>query len=205
MTVTAHSGAFDTPDNTIENINKVLEEKCQILELDVTFRKDGTPVMIHKADPDDDEGVLLRDAFALISSDANILINLDLKSLSNLPAVDALLDEYGLFERAFYTGVFEDWVDTVRKNSKVPYYLNIEIEEEKRNNKKAAEEVAEKIKKLGAIGMNTNYLNVTEVLVSVLHENNIPISVWTINAKETAKKFIALGVDNITTRNPDII
>ena len=205
MTVTAHSGAFDTSDNTIENITKVLEEKCDIIEMDVTFRKDGTPVIIHKDKPDDNEGVLLRDAFELVSSNESILLNLDIKSTSNLPAVDALLREYGLFDRAFYTGVFEDWVAVVKENSAVPYYLNLSVKRWRRNSRKTAEKAIEKIKKAGAVGMNVNYSNVTETLVSELHKNNIPISVWTINDEKTAKRFIPLGVDNITTRKPDMI
>ena len=46
MTVTAHSGAFDTPDNSLEYIRRVLDAGCGILEMDVTFRPDGTPVLI---------------------------------------------------------------------------------------------------------------------------------------------------------------
>ncbi len=205
MTVTAHSGAFGTPDNTIENITKVLAEKCDVIEVDVTFRKDGTPVIIHKNKADDNEGVLLRDAFELISSSKSMLINLDIKSTANLSAVDALLQEFGIFDRAFYTGVPEDWVDTVKSNSAVPYYLNLKVKRWNRNSKKAAERIAEKIKKTGAIGMNVNYSNVTGTLVSVLHENGIPISVWTVDDEKTAKRFVSLGVDNITTRRPDII
>ena len=47
MTITAHSGAFGTPDNSLEYVKKVLEEHCEIFEIDVTFRPDGTPVVIH--------------------------------------------------------------------------------------------------------------------------------------------------------------
>ena len=204
MTVTAHSGAFGTPDNTIENIARVLEENCDIIEMDVTFRKDGTPVIIHKSEPDDNEGVLLRDAFELISKNESILLNLDIKSTANLPAVDALLHEFGLFNRAFYTGVFADWVDAVKSNSAVPYYLNLNVKRWRRSSRKTAENVVEKIKKAGAIGMNVRYINVTKTLVSELHKNNIPISVWTINDEKTAKHFVSLGVDNITTRRPDM-
>ena len=109
MTVTAHSGAFGTPDNSIDYVKKVLEENCEIFEIDVSFRPDGTPVIIHDGHPKANEGILLRDAFSLISADPALQMNLDLKSVKNLPAVDELLDRYGLTDRAFYTGVDADW------------------------------------------------------------------------------------------------
>ncbi len=204
MTVTAHAGAFNTPANSIENIEKVIENGCDIIEVDVTFRKDGTPVIIHKDMADDNEGVLLSEVFKLISTSESLLINLDIKSTLNLPAVDALLNEYGLFERAFYTGVFEDWVPSVKENSAVPYYLNLSVEEAERNDPETAEKAVRKIRDSGAVGMNVRYTNVTEILVSGLHKNNIPISVWTVDDEETAKHFALLGVDNITTRRPDM-
>ena len=88
MTITAHSGAFGTPDNSLEYVKKVLEEHCEIFEIDVTFRPDGTPVVIHSGSPKADEGVLLEEVFALTAEDPAIRMNLDLKSVKNLPAVD---------------------------------------------------------------------------------------------------------------------
>ena len=105
MTITAHSGAFDTPDNSIEFVKKVLEEDCEIFEIDVTFRPDGTPVIIHSGSPKADEGILLRDVLALVAGHPSIRMNLDLKSVKNLPAVDELLENYGLTERAFFTAM----------------------------------------------------------------------------------------------------
>lgn len=205
MTVTAHSGAFNTPDNTIENVKKVLEEKCEIFEVDVTFRPSGTPVIIHDGNPSEDEGVLLEEVFALVAeNDSSVKINLDIKSTANLPAVDKLLQKYGLADRAFYTGVFTDWVDTVKANSSVPYYLNDSVDEDKRNDAETLNALADKVISLGAIGLNINFENVHPIMTEIFHAKGIPVSVWTINDEETAKKYIEIGADNITTKNPEI-
>ncbi len=205
MTVTAHSGAFNTPDNTIENVKKVLEENCEIFEIDVTFRPSGTPVIIHDANPSENEGVLLEEVFELVSEhNCNAKINLDIKSTSNLPEIDNLLKKYGLTDRAFYTGVFTDWVDKVKANSSVPYYLNDSVEENKRNDAESLNALADKVIKLGAIGLNINYENVTPLMTEIFRTRNIPVSVWTINDKETAEKYIRMGADNITTKYPEI-
>ena len=205
MTITAHSGAFDTPENSIEFIKKVLEEHCEIIEMDVTFRPDGTPVIIHSGSPKPTEGILLRDAFALIAADPAIQMNLDLKSVKNLPAVDELLDRYGLTERAFYTGVDADWAPIVKANSKVPYYLNASVKPWKRSNPKALARLADKIAALGGVGINLHYDNCRPAMVTAFHEKGMPVSVWTVNDEKNAAKYAAMGVDNITTRRPDMV
>jgi glycerophosphoryl diester phosphodiesterase len=204
MTITAHSGAFGTPDNSIEYVRKVLAENCEIFEIDVTFRPDGTPVVIHDGHPRADQGILLRDVFALAAEHPTVRMNLDLKSVANLPAVDALLDAYGLKDRAFYTGVNEGWVQTVRENSSVPYYLNADVAVWNRSRLPALQKLAEKVRSLGAVGINTHYSNCRPAMVKAFHEKGMPVSVWTVNDAKNAAKYAALGVDNITTRKPDL-
>ena len=204
MTVTAHSGAFGTPDNSIDYVKKVLEENCEIFEIDVSFRPDGTPVIIHDGHPKANEGILLRDVLSLTAQHPSIKMNLDLKSVANLPAVDELLDRFGLTDRAFFTGVGENWAQTVRENSRVPYYLNADVALWSRSRESAMVSLADKIVRLGAVGINTHYSNCRHAMVEVFQEKGLPVSVWTVNDEKNAAKYAALGVDNITTRRPDL-
>lgn len=206
MTITAHSGAFETEDNSMENIRKVLDENCEIMEVDVTFRPDDTPVIIHKSAPSEEEGILLEEVLTLVANHQNrdILLNLDLKSLNNLPQVDYLLEKNDLKGRAFFTGVFEEWVETVKKNSSLQYYLNASIEERDKDRKEAVIALAKKVKKLGAIGLNTHYSNVCPILIETFHREGLLVSVWTVNEPQLAREFLAMGVDNLTTRKPDM-
>ena len=204
-TVTAHSGAFGTPDNSPEFVQKALAENCDILEMDVTFRPSGAPAVIHKDDPAEDEGVPLEDLLKLIARHGSIRMNLDLKSTANLPAVDALLQKYGLFDRAFFTGVTPEWVNTVKANSRVPYYLNAHISYGCKRNKKAAEKLAKQLLDLGAVGLNVHYSDASPTVVRAMHENGLPVSLWTANTPKAMRRCIDLGADNITTRRPDVL
>ena len=177
MTVTAHSGAFDTPDNSLEYIRRVLDAGCGILEMDVTFRPDGTPVLIHKGSPADDEGIYLSSALELIAASPALRMNLDLKSVRNLPAVDRMLRLFGLFDRAFFTGVGQRWVPAVRRHSELPYYLNAGLPEKLRGN----------------------------AVACALHKRGLALSVWTVNEEADARRVLALDVDNVTSRHPDMI
>ena len=203
FTVTAHSGAFGTPDNSLAFVERVIAENCDVIEMDVSFRPDGLPVIIHSGAPKEDEGIPLAEAFARIAKHPSLRMNLDLKSTANLPAVDALLKEYGLTDRAFYTGVGENWVPAVQKNSAVPYYINMPFSLAVKRSKKAADAAAKRIKTLGALGLNCHYNDVSPTVVRAMRENGLLVSLWTANTPRGMRRSICLRPDNITTRHPD--
>ena len=124
FTVTYHTGALNTPANSVESIRAALSDGAQIIEFDVTFRPDGTAVIIHSDSPSATEGIPLDDALATVAESGKCRINLDVKSVANLPEVDRLVNKHGLSERVFYTGVFDYWVEDVKKNSSIPCFLN---------------------------------------------------------------------------------
>ncbi|MBQ6419680.1 MAG: glycerophosphodiester phosphodiesterase [Clostridia bacterium] len=205
FTVTAHAGAFNTPDNSLESVKTILKNKCELIETDVSFRPDGTPVIIHKDDPDADEGVLFADVLRLIAEDPDIRMNLDLKSVRNLPQIDRLLREYGLFERAFFTGVGEDWIGQVRSESAVPTFLNAEPDKKTGKDPEKLQALADKIRTLGAVGLNSHYSAVTPLCGEILHKNGLLLSVWTANDKRAIRRCLAARPDNITSRHPDLV
>lgn len=205
FTITAHSGAFDTPDNSEEFVKRAVKENCSVIELDVTFRPSGRPVMIHSDSPSENEGTPLENAFAIIARHPSIKMNLDLKSLANLPALDKMLREFGLFERAFCTGVYENQAPIVKANSAVPYYINVETNSHERCEPAFAEEVAEHIIAAGGLGINSHYDSVSNVIVRAVHGRGLKVSVWTANDVRAMQKCLKLLPDNITTRHPDML
>lgn len=205
FTITCHAGSFGTPDNSLESLQTAVDWGADIVEFDVSFRPDGTAVIIHDSAPKMNEGVLLGEALKIVAGVENCRINLDIKSTANLPEVDRLVKEYGLFERVFYTGVFEDWVETVRKTSSIPYYLNHKITAEEANDSKRALEIIEKTKKLGAIGINSNYKHGTKAFSDIAHKNGLLVSLWTVNKVRDMVRVIEALPDNITTRKPDFL
>ena len=201
-TVTLHAGALNTPDNTVESVKAAIDYGAELLEIDVSFRPDGTPVMIHKGNPTADEGVLLEEGIEVLATSKTCMVNLDLKSTSNLPAVDALIEKYDLCGRAFYTGVGSDWVETVKANSKLPYYLNYFASPADLRNPESA---AKKAVDAGAIGMNCNYHFANKKFVDCMRKNGLLVSLWTVNTKFAAFRVRRMDPDNTTTRNPGVL
>lgn len=200
--ITWHAGAMHTRANTLGSIEKAIAHNAQIVEFDVTFAPDSTPVIIHSASPAQGKGELLRSAFAVVAKSDSCKINLDLKAYSNLPAVDALAGEFGLSERVFFTGVEENQTAQVAASSKIPYYLNGKISLSARDNFQALQSYAQMIIDCGAIGLNTHFTNITPEVVRVMHGEGLLVSAWTANSAAVQKMLIDAGVDNITTKAP---
>lgn len=198
MTVTAHAGALKTEDNTLESVKAGLEcvgSGC--IEVDVRFLKDGTPVLHHNKASE--SCTRLEDVFRLMQ-DYKGSINLDLKehSRSFAEGTAEMAIRYGLQERAFFTGVSAENLPAVIRTG-LRYYLNCEPTDD---NAMALLETAQQME---AEGLNIHYKLCTEKLVNNAHEMGLKISVWTVNSRPHMKKMIRMGVDNITTRKPDVL
>lgn len=205
FTITCHAGALFTSPNTLESISAALEWGAKVVEFDVSFRPDGTPVIIHDSNPAMNKGVLLSDALSVVAANDSCQINLDIKSTANLPAVDKLVREYNLFDRVFYTGVFADWVEKVKSTSEIPYYLNHKVSKEESESAEALQAVADKAKSLGAIGINSNHKYANDLFVKIAHENGLLISLWTANKIKDMCRVLKLKPDNITTKKPAVL
>ena len=205
FTVTHHAGALDQKPNTPEAVSYSVYHGAKCIELDVSFRPDGKPVIIHDATPGENQGESLKTALKIIAGSRKCKINLDLKSTKNLPAIDELVQEYNLKERVFYTGVGEDWVSTVKENSSIPYYLNHNITPKEAEDKETCKALCEKIMELGAIGVNSKYGHCSKQLCKMMHRRNLKVSIWTVNKLSQTKELLEYGVDNITTMKPDLL
>lgn len=207
FTVTAHTGSMNTPDNSIESIEKAIEIKADVVEFDVRFRPDGVPVMSHDAVEANDAGVQIEDALKLLSKDGvNIRVNLDVKETDYLSSVQDLVEKYNLLDRVFFTGVTEEFVPEVRSQcSKIPYYLNYAPEKNKLKNAEYQKELLELLHDTGAVGLNCHYKNSNKNLAELLHQNGYLLSVWTVDEENQMVRELVSGVDNITSKNPDML
>ena len=202
FTYTAHTGCIDTKDNSLEAIETGVKFGADIIEFDLNFLPDGTPVLSH--DKPKGKEVTLEEAFKKASEYKNLKINVDIKSTQNLKAVHPLAQKYGLEDRIFYTGVTTEFLEAVNKDSpEISYYLNVNVAKPRKQTPEYLENLVEEVKKSGAIGINFNKDHATKKLVDAFHENDLKVSIWTVNKKRKMYKILFLGPDNITTRRPD--
>ncbi len=202
FTITAHTGCMGTEDNTTESIEKGVDNGADIVEFDLYCNKDGILVLAHD-EPVGNE-ITLDEAFRYISTFSDVAVNVDIKTAKNLEQVYETARKYKLENRIFYTGVKDEFVEPVREQSpNVPYYLNVDVDKKMATDKEYLLSLVKKVKDAGAVGINFNYKNATKELVDVFRENDLLVSVWTVDKELDMYKILEMSPDNITTRNPD--
>ena len=202
FTITAHTGCMNTEDNSLESIKMGIENGAKIIEFDLYFTDNGEPVLAH----DEPKGgeISLGEAFAYLATFENVRANVDIKTVDALEKVYPLAKEYNVEDRIFYTGVKDEFVEHVRKNSpEIKYYLNVDVDKSKNKDKEYLLSLVEKVENAGAIGINFNYKSASKELVDTFHENGLLVSIWTVNNEYNMYKILSFGPDNITTRRPD--
>lgn len=202
FTITAHTGCIDTAENSLESIKTGIENGAQIVEFDLYFTESGEPVLAHD-EPKGNE-VTLSEALAYLRMFKDAKANVDVKTVDALEKVYTLARENNVHTRIFYTGVGEEDVEIVKANSpEVAYYLNVDVDKSKNTDEEYLLSLVEKVKNTGAIGINFNYKSASKELVDVFHENDLLVSIWTVDDEYNMYKILSFGPDNITTRHPD--
>ena len=207
FTVTAHSGCEGTADNSFEFLKKCIDIGASVAEIDVTFRRDGTPVIVHKEVAENDEGILFDEVMKILSENTDkMCFNLDLKAFSHIGAVIDIIEKYSLKERCFFTGVRPEQVEILKAQSKeIPYYLNKSFSPFKKHSKRFLKLLADEVKQSGAVGINLNYRFASREMVELFRKNGLLTSFWTANTEKAMKKLLYLAPDNITTRYPVLL
>lgn len=201
FTITAHTGCEDTPDNSLESIDKSFESGADIFEVDVWFDKSRVPILTHD-DPAGGEPSL-EDAFRRLVQYKSMRCNIDIKRTDNLREILCLAEKHGVFDRIFYTGINGDYVEAVRNSTpEIPYYLNMDVIPPEEQTAGYLLSLVEKVKSCGAIGINCRYDNATQKLVDIFHQNGLLVSLWTVDEESDMLKVLSLSPDNITTRKP---
>ncbi len=200
FTITAHTGAFSTPDNSMETIEAAIEEgTADVIELDVRQRLDGTVVMGHDIITTNTDGVEVASAFEVIQG-SNLRVNLDIKDTRVLPALYQLIQQYELSDRVFMTGIEVFQAKTARESCPgIPYYVNYIPSRLKIFSEDYQEKLLKMLEETGAIGINCNHTYASKTLSDVLHEHGYKLSVWTVDRVYQMKRALVNEPDNITT------
>ena len=201
FTVTAHTGCEGTADNSLEAIRKGFESGADIVEFDVHFNSSGEPVLAHDYAADD--SVKLKDAFDLVAKCEGLRVNVDCKTVDNLKAIVNTAEECGVKDRIFYTGIEVKDVKTVKADTpEIKYYLNTSINISRKNDEHYIRSLVTLTKAVDAKGLNIHFSEASEKMIKIFHSEGLEVSLWTVNKELDMHRVLALGCDNITTRQP---
>lgn len=223
--ISAHTGGGAAPDNTVESFLEGMQSGADIVEIDLRVTADGTVVLLHDHSP------LLRQftyeqlnqcerrmqlsaiyEHRDIVKFAHILeavrqngmkLNLDIKDAETVePAMQCVL-EYGLEEQVFVTGC-SDGVTSKYNRIRVVYNTPDELSEQDYADYGAfAQRMCEEAVRNSAYGLNMDYQTCRKELVDLAHAHHLAVWVYTVNSRADLINFIEMGVDAITTREPE--
>jgi len=206
FTATAHAGSENTKPNTIESIKKAIEAGADVAEVDVTKRDDGTVVLLHAPSAGENEGLPLAEALEFVRSNSDTLkLNLDLKRFDIVEETEALVREYDLAPRCFFTGIGQKEAPAVAMMATIPYYINIKPSVLDRYNEEYYVSTASEVNMLGAIGVNCPYPLISKKGVEIMRKNSLRVSLYTADGESMLDYALTLLPDNISTNNPQIL
>lgn len=203
FTITAHTGAFDTVDNTLESLEVAIKNNVEVYEVDIRQRPDGTVVMGHDIITTNSDGVELTTVFEKIK-ETDIKLNLDIKETRVLKPLHDLIVEYSLSNQVFLTGIEVFQVNKVKENCpNIEYYINFMPSRFQIFGQEYQKRILELMEKTGAVGINCKHIYASRTLSNLLHQNGYKLSVWTVDKKYEIKRALINKPDNITTHYPN--
>lgn len=202
FTITAHTGAYNTPDNSMESLEKAIEHGDASFEIEVRQRPNGTIVMSNDIINTNSDGTEITAAFQRVKK-TDMHLNLDIRETRVLKNLHDLIVDYSLTDRVTLTGIEVFQANKVKENCPgVEYYVNYMPSRINIFTEDYQQKIIDMLEKTGAIGINCNYKYASRTLSNLLHKNGYKLSIWTVDGKYQIKRALVNTADNITTNNP---
>ena len=202
FTITAHTGAYNTPDNSMESLEKAIEHGDASFEIEVRQRPNGTIVMSNDIINTNSDGTEITAAFQRVKK-TDMHLNLDIRETRVLKNLHDLIVDYSLTDRVTLTGIEVFQANKVKENCPgVEYYVNYMPSRINIFTEDYQQKIINMLEKTGAIGINCNYKYASRTLSNLLHKNGYKLSIWTVDGKYQIKRALVNTADNITTNNP---
>ena len=196
--ITAHAGCENTPANSLENIRAAIESGAEMLEIDVN--SDGERLYLSHDSKDDPATCVSFETFMSILADVPALrVNCDVKEEGLVIPVMEIARRYGQEWRILFTGSCNDdgrLADALGADLWVGIWGG--------DPATVMQEHAEKYGYLEHLTINTNAELITDENAAYLREHGVGLSGWTISNEADLRRFLKLGLTNITTRTPKL-
>ncbi|MCM3337527.1 glycerophosphodiester phosphodiesterase [Paenibacillus sp. MER TA 81-3] len=222
--VSAHTGGGAAPDNTMESFLEGMQSSADLVEIDLRVTADGTVVLLHDHSP-----LLLQHTYKQLNQYENriqlspiyenrhivkfaqilevvkqydIQLNLDIKNEETVEPAMQCVVEYGLEKKVFVTGCSHG---IASKYNRIRIVFNTPDELSERdiaNYGAFAQRMCDEAVRSSAYGLNMDYRTCRKELVDLAHTHHLAIWVYTVNSTNDILRFIEMGVDAITTREP---
>jgi glycerophosphoryl diester phosphodiesterase len=204
--ITAHSGCDNTAPNSMEGIIAALNKNVDFIEVDLRLYKEKVYLSHDVVDGNQlDRYVTFQEVLKLLALD-KVNLNCDLKEIGVFEYALKDLREYGMEERAIFTGDYDN--SKIDTNAKYRYFLNVERKDLQLYNNIIEDQDADKIidfyknnKDSTMAALNMNYRSISPSAQTMFYTSGIPISYWTVDDPNEIDRLLQNNVFSITTNN----
>lgn len=201
--IECENGSFGKKENSSEYIKTALQSNANAIEVDLCFDKNGKPFIEEENEKINDKTVSLEKLVEFMVSDTSydrffLCLHLE-KEASNLAEVDKICERYNFTNRIYYTGISLNQAQYVRNQSKIPFYLSIDIKDYKSD--KDMIKFFSLVSNSMAKGIICDIDEMNENIYDTLHENFIEITFDGIDKKSDFIKAAKYSPSRIKTEN----
>ena len=194
--ITAHSGCEGTPPNSREHILAAIASGAEMLEVDIR-EKNGLLYLSHDEGVDPAACVSFEELLDLISPVPALRVNCDVKTDGLIEPVMVAATAKGQGRRILFTGQCNHQGDLI---SSLGADLWISMWPGK-DNETAVRETADACTAVDPI-LNVAYPMISDANYAYLRDKGMNFSAWTVDDEGNLRRFLAMGITNITTRKP---
>lgn len=190
--ITAHSGAENTVDNTLESVRALLNCGAEYLEVDVCLQGERL-VLTHDDPKPGAQYDSLEACFNEVDHREGIGMNIDVKQPDLVRRVAELAENCGMLERILFSGDVLSAADFAyaRERGLTVWYNHTQIAK--------GTDLLQGAADAGYSVLNAHYSLATDAMLARAPER---LSLWTVNEQTWLEKLLRAGVRNITTRRP---
>lgn len=219
-----HRGASAlAPENTPDAFRLAVELGCDMLELDVLARSDGTIVVAHDPHHLRDPGLVTFDeALAFFGERLpNVGLQVDLKRRGIEPQVVAALRRHGVLERSWVSGFDADALRRVadlepalprsftyprdrfgvsKRGPLAPLVRGVL----KTFGASLPRRIPALLRRARATALTLHYSVASSETIERAHELEVPVYVWTVDDRARVERLVRWGADGIITNDPRV-
>ena len=197
--ITAHSGCEHTPDNSLEHIFAAIESGAEMLEVDI-ISNGSCLYLSHDAQEDPSACVTLDTFFDILAGVPALRVNCDVKQEGLVLPVMEAARRHGVVDRILFTGSCNE-DGRLAEALGAELWIGIWSADDKDAVFRAH---AEKYGYLRDEVLNVNAGLITDTNAAYLREHGVGLSGWTVSNEADLRRFLQMGLTNITTRTPKL-
>ena len=192
-------------ENTLEAINAGYKSGAGYLEVNVAFRKDGVPVLARGNAFVTERSATLESVFKFVKKYSYMKVLLNLKELTNLDGVVALIGEYGLTENVFISDIDGNSAGYIIENYPSLYLFFKVPDGADLGEEKVRAALVDDALKYSACGFVCGIDTYTAEFGALLKEKNLYCILSGANNKYQLYSALSLNPNGILTTRPDLL